>query len=65
MNYQTLEGANQRGPWSQEHTWWKWDAADPVRPAWTLPPTEHLSDGPAGLAFYPGLGLPDRYRNPA
>ncbi len=63
MNYQTLEGANQRGPWSQEHTWWKWDAADPVRPAWTLPPIEHLSDGPAGLAFYPGLGLPDRYQN--
>jgi putative membrane-bound dehydrogenase-like protein len=63
MNYQTLEGANQRGPWSQEHTWWKWDAADPVRPAWTLPPIEHLSDGPAGLAFYPGLGLPTRYQN--
>ncbi|MBL9141175.1 MAG: HEAT repeat domain-containing protein, partial [Phycisphaerae bacterium] len=63
MNYQTLEGQNQRGPWSQEHTWWKWDANDPVRPAWTLPPLEHLTDGPSGMAFYPGLGLPERYDN--
>jgi putative membrane-bound dehydrogenase-like protein len=63
MNYQTLEGANQRGPFNQEHIWWKWDAKDPVRPAWTLPPSEHLSDGPAGICFYPGTGLPERYRN--
>lgn len=61
MNYQTLEGQNQRGPWSQERTWWKWDAADPVRPAWTLPPIEHLTDGPSGMVFYPGVGLPERY----
>lgn len=61
MNYQTLEGQNQRGPWNQEHTWWKWDANDPVRPAWTLPPIEHLTDGPSGIVFYPGVGLPERY----
>ena len=61
MNYQTLEGTNQRGPWSQERTWWKWDAADPVRPAWTLPPVEHFTDGPSGITFYPGVGLPERY----
>lgn len=63
MNYQTLEGANQRGPWNQERQWWKWDAADPVRPAWSLPPIEHLCDGPAGMCFYPGTGLPERYDN--
>jgi putative membrane-bound dehydrogenase-like protein len=61
MNYQTLEGSNQRGPWSQERTWWTWDAADPVRPAWTLPPIAHLGDGPAGMCFYPGTGLAPRY----
>ena len=61
MNYQTLEGANQRGPWSQERTWWTWDAADALRPAWTLPPIEHLSDGPSGFCFYPGTGLAPRY----
>lgn len=63
MNYQTLEGQNQRGPWNQEHTWWKWDAADPVRPAWTLPPIDHQTDGPSGLVFYPGIGFPSRYDN--
>jgi HEAT repeat protein len=63
MNYQTLEGQNQRGPWSQEHTWWKWDAQDRVRPAWTLPPIDHQTDGPSGLAFYPGVGFPERYNN--
>ncbi len=63
MNYQTLEGSNLRGPWNQEHTWWTWDPADPVRPAWTLPPLAHVSSGPSGLAFYPGLGLSDRYRD--
>ncbi len=63
MNYQTLEGQNQRGPWSQERTWWKWDADDAVRPAWTLPPIEHLTDGPSGIVFYPGLGLPEKYDN--
>ena len=63
MNYQTLEGSNQRGPWSQEHTWWKWDAADKARPAWNLPPIEHLSDGPSGIVFYPGVGLPERYKD--
>ncbi|MFM9169381.1 MAG: HEAT repeat domain-containing protein, partial [Phycisphaerales bacterium] len=61
MNYQTLEGSNQRGPWSQERTWWLWDPADPVRPAWTLPPIAHLGDGPAGMCFYPGTGLAPRY----
>ena len=63
MNYQTLEGANQRGPWNQEHQWWKWDAADAVRPAWSLPPIELLGDGPSGICFYPGTGLDARYDN--
>ena len=63
MNYQTLEGANQRGPWNQERQWWTWDAADPVRPAWSLPPIAHLGDGPAGMCFYPGVGLPARWDN--
>jgi putative membrane-bound dehydrogenase-like protein len=61
MNYQTLEGQNQRGPWNQERTWWTWDANDPIRPAWTLPPIAHLTDGPSGIVFYPGVGLPARY----
>lgn len=69
MDYQTLEGANQRGPWNQEGIWHlrpdlaphKVDAFSPLQPAWTLPPLDHVGSGPSGLVFYPGLGLPKRY----
>ena len=70
MDYQTLEGANVRGPWNQEDTWaMRPDLApdrvreySPVQPAWTLPPLQHVSSGPSGLVHYPGLGLSERYR---
>lgn len=69
MDYQTLEGANARGPWNQEDTWAmradlapdRVSANSPVQPAWTVPPLSHVSSGPSGLAHYPGLGLPERY----
>lgn len=71
MDYQTLEGANQRGPWNQEGIWHlrpdlaphKVKEPSPLQPAWTLPPLDHVGSGPAGLVFYPGLGLSDRYRD--
>ena len=76
MDYQTLEGANQRGPWNQEGIWhlrpdlaphrfegMKVKEANPLQPAWTLPPLDHVGAGPSGLVFYPGLGLPDRYQD--
>ena len=76
MDYQTLEGANQRGPWNQEGIWhlrpdlaphrfegMKVKEANPLQPAWTLPPLDHVGAGPSGLVFYPGLGLPDRYND--
>ncbi|MFM1822516.1 MAG: Quinoprotein glucose dehydrogenase precursor [Planctomycetota bacterium] len=71
MDYQTLEGANQRGPWNQEGIWHlrpdlaphKVDSFSPLQPAWTLPPLDHVGSGPSGLVYYPGLGLPERYDN--
>ena len=71
MDYQTLEGANQRGPWNQEGIWHlrpdlaphKVTEFSPLQPAWTLPPLDHVASGPSGLVFYPGLGLPDRYKD--
>ena len=71
MDYQTLEGANQRGPWNQEGIWHlrpdlaphKTSEYSPLQPAWTLPPLDHVGSGPSGLVFYPGLGLPDRYND--
>ncbi|MBX3355850.1 MAG: HEAT repeat domain-containing protein [Phycisphaeraceae bacterium] len=64
MNYQTLEGANQRGPWNQERIWRLWeagDATDPRRAAWALPPLAHIGSGPSGLVAYPGVGLDSKY----
>ena len=61
MHYQTLEGANKRGPWEQEHEWFMFDPTDVVQPAWLTPPVAHLTDGPSGLVAYPGVGFPEKY----
>ena len=71
MDFQTLDGSNQRGPWNQEGIWHlrpdlaphKVKEFSPLQPAWTLPPLDHVGSGPSGLTFYPGLGLPARYRD--
>ncbi|MGE4632767.1 MAG: HEAT repeat domain-containing protein, partial [Planctomycetota bacterium] len=57
MEYQTLEGGNQRGPWNQEGIW---QLDHPVRPIWALAPIAHLTSGPSGFVHYPGTGLPER-----
>ncbi len=62
MDYQTLEGANLRGPWEQERIWEVvTDENIRFRPDWTLPPLAHVGSGPSGLAYHPGLGLPSEY----
>lgn len=48
-----------RGRWNRERMWWP---QHPGQPAWMLPPVVNIADGPAGLAFDPGTGLPERYR---
>lgn len=48
------------GPWNSEKLW----ELHPVNTAaYILPPVAHLGHGPAGIAFYPGSGLPARYQN--
>ncbi|MBC7964413.1 MAG: c-type cytochrome [Fuerstia sp.] len=62
MYYQYLDD---RGPWNRERIWYPYRADDEtsaVQPAVTLPPIANLGDGPSGLVFYPGVGLPDRYQ---
>ena len=44
------------GPWVTEELW-RGGAGD------ILPWSGEVAQGPAGLAFYPGTGLPDRYAN--
>ena len=60
MEYQTLEGANRRGPWNQEGIW---QLDHPVRPVWALAPIAHLTSGPSGFVHYPGTGLPEDHRD--
>ncbi len=60
MPYQTLDGDYVRGPWVAEKLW---ELQHPSQPAWVLPPVAHIANGPAGFVHYPGLGLPDRYRD--
>jgi quinoprotein glucose dehydrogenase len=47
------------GAWNSEGMW-HLDTAD-KNPA-ILPPAGHVGHGPAGIAYYPGTGLPDTYR---
>jgi quinoprotein glucose dehydrogenase len=49
-----------RGPWNREHLW---HPAHPGQAAYIVPPILNLADGPSGLSFYPGVGLPDQYAN--
>lgn len=57
IGYQWLDD---RGAWNRERLWWP---RYPGQPAWITPPLFHLGDGPSGLAYDPGIGLPERYRD--
>ncbi|MEW4528571.1 PVC-type heme-binding CxxCH protein [Maioricimonas sp. JC845] len=61
MYFQYLQD---RGPWNRERIWYPYRADDEttaVQPANTIPPIANLGDGPSGLTYYPGIGLPERY----
>jgi putative membrane-bound dehydrogenase-like protein len=48
-----------RGPWNVEKLWkpqFKGQAA------YHVPPIANYVNGPSGLAYYPGVGLPERYK---
>ncbi|WP_160164521.1 PVC-type heme-binding CxxCH protein [Pedosphaera parvula] len=52
-SYQHMSGF---GPWNKEKVWMgNIDDA--------LPWSGYVSQGPSGLAYYPGTGLPDKYKN--
>lgn len=57
--YQYMEAEDYlRGPWNAEKLWHPYHEG---QPAWIVPPLANETNGPSGLAFYPGLGLPQRY----
>lgn len=48
------------GAWNSEMLW----SMPPTNTAYQIiPPIAHIGHGPAGLAFYPGTGLPPQYAN--
>lgn len=56
MNYQYMPD---RGPFNREKIWHPYHLE---QPAFIVPPVTNISDGPSGLAYYPGTGLSEEYR---
>jgi quinoprotein glucose dehydrogenase len=59
IGYQHEAVQGSRGPWNAEKLW---HPAHPGQAAWVVPPIANVADGPSGLTYYPGVGLPDRYQ---
>lgn len=58
MPYQYLQSPVPRGPWNEEKLWQPYCAG---QAAFIVPPIANLTDGPSGLAYNPGVGLPSEY----
>jgi quinoprotein glucose dehydrogenase len=60
IGFQFLNYPNPRGVWLGERMCYpQW----PGQPAYIIPPIANIGNGPSGLAYYPGTGLPSRYEN--
>ena len=46
------------GAWNAERLW---HTRESNTAAYIVPPVAHIGHGPAGLAYYPGTGMPSRY----
>ncbi|HTN76433.1 MAG TPA: PVC-type heme-binding CxxCH protein [Pirellulaceae bacterium] len=58
MAYQYL---GDRGPFNREKIWHEYDKN--VTPAYIVPPVKtNIASGPSGLAYYPGTGLTDHFK---
>jgi quinoprotein glucose dehydrogenase len=59
IGYQFDTAVGVRGPFNAEKIW---EPQHDGQPAYIVPPIANIADGPAGLTYYPGLGLPERYQ---
>jgi len=57
MHYQYLPD---RGPFNRDRIW---EPLHQDQPAYIVPPIVNLTDGPSGLAFYPGTGFGNALKN--
>lgn len=60
VGFQFMERPYSRGPFNAEKLWYP---AFPGQAANIVPPIANISSGPSGLAYFPGTGLPARYRD--
>ncbi len=58
IGYQFLERPYSRGPFNAEKLWHPQHAG---QSASIVPPIANVANGPSGLAYYPGTGLPEEY----
>jgi quinoprotein glucose dehydrogenase len=56
--YQYGSDLSDRGPFNAEKIW---HLPPAEQPAYIVPPLAHIANGPSGLCYYPGTGLPDKY----
>src|SRR6185503_15681036 len=58
IGFQFINQPNSRGPWMAERMCYP---EQDGQPAYNLPPIANIGNGPSGLAYYPGVGLPEAY----
>lgn len=58
IGWQFITSPVSRGPWNAEKMW---HPQNDEQPAFIVPPLANLANGPSGLTFNPGPGLPAEY----
>ncbi|MBI3414095.1 MAG: HEAT repeat domain-containing protein, partial [Verrucomicrobia bacterium] len=59
IGYQFMESPYTRGPFNAEKIWYPQFAG---QAAYIVPPITNIANGPSGVTYYPGTGLPDNCR---
>ena len=59
VGYQFMEKPYSRGPFNAERLWYPPFAG---QPAYIVPPVANIASGPSGVAYFPGTGLPARFK---
>ena len=58
IGYQFMESPYTRGPFNAEKLWYPQFAG---QAAYIVPPITNIANGPSGVTYYPGTGLPESY----
>ncbi|HKI72238.1 MAG TPA: PVC-type heme-binding CxxCH protein [Verrucomicrobiae bacterium] len=60
VGYQFMERPYSRGPFNAEKLWYPHFER---QAACIVPPIANIASGPSGVAYFPGTGLPDRFKD--